>query len=140
MTYVRSPAQAGDVILGLDHATTALTTADDTEIHSYLIPCAGRLIAWGHQITVTVVSPDQVPSLALETTDYDDATTTTEQDAVNIPAATAAANAITWRNLDYGNGVAVTAGQHVRVVNKLHAHNVGGAGSVRHFVIFRPGA
>ena len=142
MPGVRSPAMTSDVYWGLDHATQAFGngTADDAEIHSYLVPVDGRVIAWGHQVTVTVVSDTNVPTLSLESTDYDDGATTTEQDTVTIVAGTAAANTVVWRNLNFGNGVAVTAGQHVRVVVKTHAHDGAGAGSVRHFVLFRPGS
>ena len=137
---VRSPGQTTDILLGADHGSVVLTTANDTELHSWLVPVDGRIIAWGHQVTTTVVSPDFVPTVILETTDYDDAANTTIQDTVTIPAGTVAANTVVWRNLNFGNGVAVTAGQHIRFVNSIHAHDAGGAGAIVPYVIYRPGS
>jgi hypothetical protein len=129
---VRTPGQVSDVYLGLEHAAQALTAANGTVIVSCLAADAGLLIKWGYQVTTTT---NGGTVLSLQTTDYDDASNTTEQDTATIATATPAANTVTERLLSYGNGVAVTKGQHIRLVLKTGGAT---AGAVRVFAVFRP--
>jgi len=131
---VRSPGQTDDQFLALDHAAVNLA-GGAADIHSYIVPCDGYVIAWGYQVTTTINGAATAPVISLDTADYDGAANRTEQDSATIAHGTAAANAVTWRNLNYGNGVAVTAGQTIILEHKTVATTAGGA---RVFVVFRP--
>jgi len=149
MGGVRAPGQTSDQWLYLEGDAVDLTgTAADVKV--FVAPVAGHIIAWGYQVTTTIAADTTAPVISLDVSDYDDSSNRSQLDAVTLADGTAAANAPTIRLLSGsassptagttgGQGIAVTAGQHIVLEHKTKAvDGSSAAGAARVFVCFRP--